>query len=89
MVTNRGDLRRQVDFLRNLHLAGLKRAFEINVTNLLAQIGRGTNESNQTVLDRELDVCALCNLLLNVSLRLDDQLLTTVDELVACSVLSV
>ena len=89
MVTNRRDLRRQIDFLRNLHLTGLKRAFEINVANLLAQIGRGTDESNQTVLDRELDVCPLCNLLLNVSLRLDNQLLTTVDELAACSVLLV
>lgn len=81
--TNRRDLSRQVDSLRNLHLTGLKRAFEINIANLFAQIGFRSDEPNQTVLDRQQNICPFLDLLLDLPLRLDDQFLTTVNGLAA------
>lgn len=84
--TNRRDLSGKIDALCNLHVAGLERALEINVTNLLAQVGLGGDEPDQAVLNRQQDVCTLLDLLLDLSLRLNDQLLATIDMLVGRSV---
>ena len=78
--THRRNLGGQVDALCDLHLTGLERALEIDVANLLAQVGLGGDEPDEAVLDRQLDVCALLDRLLDHPLRLDDELFATIDE---------
>lgn len=78
MRTYRGDLGRKVDRLGNLHLASLKRALKVNVANLIAQIRLGADQPDEAVLDRQQDICALLDLLLDSPLCVDNQLLATI-----------
>lgn len=80
----RRDLGRQVNILRNLHLASLQRALEVDVANLLAQIRLSANKSDKAVLDSQQDVGALLDPLLDLALCVDDQLLATINRLVRC-----
>ncbi|KAI6769139.1 hypothetical protein HG531_010243 [Fusarium graminearum] len=59
------NLSRKVYGLNNLDLALFDGTLEVNVTNLLAEIGLGADEADETILDSQENVSALFNLLLN------------------------
>lgn len=80
MGTNGRNLGGQLDSLGDLHLASLKRALEVNVTDLVAEVGLGRDKADQAVLDGQQDVCTLINRLLDHTLGLDDQLLATIEQ---------
>ncbi|CAF3537505.1 unnamed protein product [Fusarium graminearum] len=63
--TYRRNLSRKVYGLNNLDLALFDGTLEVNVTNLLAEIGLGADEADETILDSQENVSALFNLLLN------------------------
>jgi hypothetical protein len=51
MVTYRRNLSRKVNTLGDLDYTSLNRALEINIADLLAEIGLGADKTDQTVLD--------------------------------------
>lgn len=58
-VLARGDFLGQIDRLHNRDFALLNGALEIDVLDLLAQVGRGRNQTDQAVLDLKVDVGTL------------------------------
>jgi hypothetical protein len=46
-----GDLIGEVNGLGNLEVAGLDRALKVDVSDLLAEVGLGANEADESVLD--------------------------------------
>lgn len=46
-----GDFIGEVNGLGNLEVAGLDRALEVDVSDLLAEIGLGADEADESVLD--------------------------------------
>lgn len=77
-MTYRRDLSGQLDRLGELELTGLEGALEVDVANLLAQVGLCGDEADEAVLDDEQDVGALLDGLLDDALGLDDELLATI-----------
>lgn len=76
-VLARRDLVRKVHGLGDLEVASFDGAFKIDVSNLLAEIGLGADESDEAVFDRQKNIGALINLLLDASLGLDNELLSS------------
>ena len=73
----RRDLSRNVDTFRDFDFARLKWAPEVNVLNLLAKGRFGADETNQTVLHSEQDICAFLDSLLDHTAGLDKKFLAT------------
>jgi hypothetical protein len=84
MVTYRRNLSRKVNALGDLDHTSLNRALEINIADLLAEVGLGADKTDQTVLDSQKNIGALLNLLLDRSLGLDQEFLATIKMLVPC-----
>lgn len=74
--TNRWDLRREVDILRETHLSLIERAVQIDVRDGVAEIRLLVDEGNQTVLDLDVDFGALLHLLLEVAACLNTESLS-------------
>lgn len=51
MIAYRGNLSRKVNTLGDLDYTSLNRTFEINIADLLAEVGLGANKTDQSVLD--------------------------------------
>jgi hypothetical protein len=79
--TNRRDLLGKFDSLRDDSVAGLNRALQVDLANLFAQISPGLDQSDETVLDNQVDICPLFDRLLDSSVCLDDEFLATVIKL--------
>lgn len=80
----RWDLLREVDRLGDGDNALLNRALEVDVLDLLAQVRLGVHQPDQTILDLEIDVCALLDGLVDGSDSLDNQLGATVSFVSTC-----
>lgn len=76
--TDRRNLDGKLNGLLNCLLALLKRTLHVNVSKLLAEIGLGGEELDQTVLDRKLDVGTFVDRLLHCTAGLDQKLLATI-----------
>lgn len=82
-ITYRRDLSRQVNGLDNIAVAWLERAFEIDIGNLLAEVGLGREQLNEAVLDADLDFSSLFDSLLDRAARCDEKLLAAVLDCVS------
>lgn len=78
--THRRNLIGQIHRLDNVKLALIDGAFEINILDLLAEVGLGVDKANQTVFDREVDVSALLNFLGDIAAGLDNKTLAAVSK---------
>ena len=79
------DLLWQVNGLGDLNDTSLDGALEVDVADLLAEVGLGADQANEAVLDSEEDVGILLDSGLDLTLGLDDELMTTVDSVLAGS----
>jgi hypothetical protein len=76
--TYRRDLAGEFDGLAQHQVAGLDGALEVDVLDLLAQVGGGAEQLDEAVLDLELDVGALLDGLLHLSNSADEEFRATV-----------
>jgi hypothetical protein len=72
------NLGRKIHALDQGQLALLDGTLEVDVADLLAQVGLGADKANQAVLDRQQHVCALLDSLIHDAAGLDDEFLATV-----------
>jgi hypothetical protein len=63
----------QVDRLEDGDLALLDGALEVNILDLLAQVGPRGDQADEAIFDLDIDVCALENRLLDRAGRLDEE----------------
>jgi hypothetical protein len=77
MQTYRRDLSGDIDTLRDFNLARFKRTFQVHVLDLLAKGRLGADQTDQTVLHGEKNICALLNLLLDDAAGGDKEFLAT------------
>lgn len=68
----------KVDRLGNITLSRLERTLQVDVANLLAKIGGGGQQPDETVFNTQFDVGSGFDLLLKVTLGLDEKLLAAV-----------
>lgn len=68
-VLSRWDLVREVNVLGQSLSALLERALEVDVLDGIAEIGGLTDDSDETVLDLQVDLCALGDVLLELAAR--------------------
>lgn len=73
-VTYGRDLRRKIDALGNLQISSLEGALEVNLADLLAEIGLCANETDEAVLHGQQNICTLLDGLLDSSLGVDNKL---------------
>lgn len=73
--TYRRDLGGEADGLGDGEVTLLDRALEVDVGNLLAEVGGRADEADEAVFDLEADVRALLDVLGCLSRGLDDELL--------------
>lgn len=72
------DLLWQLNILGESHLPSLERALQVHLLDLLAQIDCCLQQGDKTVLDDDSAICALLNILLQCSSRLDGKSLPAV-----------
>lgn len=63
----------KVNVLGQLHRALLQRALEIDILEVLTQVGLLVDDADQTVLDLQVNLCALLDILRQDSRGLDGQ----------------
>jgi hypothetical protein len=68
----------ELDGLAKHQVAGLDGALEVDILDLLAQVGGGAEQLDETVLDLELDVGALLDGLLHLPDSTDDKFRATI-----------
>jgi len=73
----RRDLGRKVYSLGDLDFTSLDGTLQVDIANLLAQIGLGANKANKSILDSQKNISVLLNLLLDYSLSLDQEFLAS------------
>ena len=73
-LTHRRHLLGNLDGLRDGEDALLDRALEVDVADLLAEIGLGVDEADQAVLNNEVDVGALLDRLEDGARRADNEI---------------
>lgn len=68
----------KVDRLGNITLSRLERTLQVDVANLLAKIGGGGQQPDETVFNTQFDVGSGFDFLLKVTLGLDEKLLAAI-----------
>lgn len=75
----------EVNGLGDLNDTSLDGALEVDVADLLAEVGLGADQANEAILDGKEDVGVLFDSGLDLALGLDDELMATVDSMLAGS----
>lgn len=83
VMTYGRDLARKINGLGDLQISSLEGALEVNLANLLAEVGLCANETDETVLDGQENIGALLNSLLDCSLGVDNELVATMTRSVS------